>query len=152
MRAIQLRNLQRLPLYKGPPHQTLFQQFSRVLKQRAAVYRRAIFFKKIQLETCPGNSTKISEYSKFQNLVKSPFLVPVKPAGCNPQTPVKKEFLNIFRRATFWNIPIHNIEIQKSCRMQKCFSLTLLKSDSIVRFLLVILKMSVQLQVGVWIA
>ena len=50
----------------------------------------------------PGN---VSKFPKHLEKISSLFLVQLQPADCKSVT--KRELLEIFRRATFRNIPMH---------------------------------------------
>ena len=56
------------------------------------------------------------------------FSLALKTVDCTPATPVKKELLEIYRKSTFRNIPMHLLEFLTDLQNTKTYLITLLKS------------------------
>ena len=67
----------------------------------------------------------------LRNLVTTLSLVALQPVDCgSTPPPVKRESLKISRRAIFWKIPMHVIELSTELQNAEISHLTLLKGDS----------------------
>ena len=93
-----------------------------------------------QVESQGIFSQKVCTNPALRNLVRGLSLVAFQPWNCNHTTPVKKEFLEISRRAIFPKILTHMMELE--LENGEIFHVTLMKGDPTEDTLLAVLKIT----------
>ena len=95
---------------------------------KAVVYRPAVY-KTAPIEIT-SSTFSVSFKASLKNLVWRLFLIALQIVYCKPSTPVKRELLQISRKASFRKRPMHVLKFSTELQNTEMSLVTLLTSDS----------------------